>query len=34
MDGDQASPILLDVVALTKRYREQFALAFELIQWR
>ena len=27
MDGDQASPVLMDVAALTKRYGEQFALA-------
>jgi ABC-2 type transport system ATP-binding protein len=27
MDGDQASPALMDVAALTKRYGEQFALA-------
>jgi ABC-2 type transport system ATP-binding protein len=27
MDGDQASPALMEVAALTKRYGEQFALA-------
>jgi ABC-2 type transport system ATP-binding protein len=27
MDGDQTSPTLIEVVALTKRYGEQFALA-------